>query len=80
MARAYIARDDSRAADQQVRRVLAAVDSLQRFPERGRPGRRLGTREMSVVDTPYIMAYRLLAGEIQILRVMHERQSWPDIL
>jgi toxin ParE1/3/4 len=80
VARAYIARDDSRAADQQVRRVLAAVDSLQRFPERGRPGRRLGTREMSVVDTPYIMAYRLLAGEIQILRVMHERQSWPDIL
>lgn len=79
-ARAYIARDNSRAADEQVMRVLSAIDTLQRFPERGRPGRRVGTREMSVVNTPYIVAYRLLADKIQILRVIHERQSWPDVL
>lgn len=79
-ARDYIARDNPPAADQQVVRVLAAVESLLQFPEVGRPGRREGTRELVVSRTPYIVPYRLRGQSIEILRVLHGRQRWPDTL
>lgn len=79
-ARAYIARDNPPAADRQVERVLAAIAGLLQFPEIGRPGRRAGTRELVVNRTPYVVAYRLRADLIEILRVMHGRQRWPDVL
>jgi len=79
-ARDYIARDNPPAADQQVVRVLAAVESLLQFPEVGRPGRREETRELVVSRTPYIVPYRLRGQFIEILRVLHGRQRWPDTL
>lgn len=79
-ARDYITRDNPRAADRQVQRVLAAVAGLLQFPEIGRPGRREGTRELVIGRTPYIAAYRLAGDTIEILRVMHSRQRWPDYL
>lgn len=77
-ARAYITRDNPAAADRQVRFVLAAVANLLRFPEIGRPGRRTGTRELVINRTPYIAAYRLRGDRIEVLRIIHGRQRWPD--
>jgi addiction module RelE/StbE family toxin len=77
-ARAYIARDNPPAADKQVERVVAAIAGLLQFPEIGRPGRRAETRELVVSRTPYVVAYRLRRDVIEILRVMHGRQRWPD--
>ena len=77
-ARAYIARDNAPAAERQIERVLAAVGSLQQLPDIGRPGRRPGTRELVIDRTPYIAAYRLRGDAIEILRVMHSRQRWPE--
>ncbi len=77
-ARAYIARDNPGAADRQVQLVLAAVGNLLRFPEIGRPGRRMGTRELVINRTPYIAAYRLRGEQIEVLRIMHGRQRWPE--
>jgi toxin ParE1/3/4 len=77
-ARDYIARDNPGAADRQVQRVLAAVNGLLQFPEIARPGRRAGTRELVISRTPYIAAYRLVGDTVEILRVMHSRQRWPD--
>jgi toxin ParE1/3/4 len=79
-ARAYIARDNPPAADKQIERALVAVTGLLQFPEIGRPGRRAGTRELIVNRTSYIVAYRLRRDVIEILRVMHGRQRWPDML
>ena len=53
-----------------------AIDNLRLFPELGRPGRRVGTRELLIGRTPYIVAYRLSGGTIEILRLLHERQQW----
>lgn len=78
-ARAYIAQENPQAAERQVARVLAAVGGLLRFPEIGRPGRRAGTRELVINRTPYIAAYRLRGDTIEILRVIHSRQRWPEI-
>jgi toxin ParE1/3/4 len=79
-ARAYIAQDNPPAADRQVERVLAAVANLLQFPAIGRPGRRAGTRELVISRTPYIVAYRLRGDAIELLRVMHSRQRWPESL
>jgi toxin ParE1/3/4 len=79
-ARAFIARENPSAADRQMERVFAAVATLLQFPEIGRSGRREGTRELVIGRTPYIAAYRLRGDRIEILRVLHERQRWPDTL
>lgn len=79
-ARAYIARDKPSAADKQVERILIAVQGLLGFPESGRPGRRTGTRELVVGKTPYIVPYRVRGETIEVLRVMHGRQIWPEVL
>lgn len=78
--RAYIATDNLPAADRQIERVLAAVGGLLRFPEFGRPGRRPATRELVVGRTAYLVAYRVRGDSIEILRVLHGRQRWPDSL
>ncbi len=77
-ARAYIAAQQPDAAEHQIVRVLNAVESLARFPELGRSGRRAETRELVVGRTPYLVAYRLRGEIIEILRVLHGRQRWPD--
>ena len=51
---------------------------LKDFPEMGRPGRVDGTRELIVQRTPFLLAYRISANEIRILRVLHGAQMWPD--
>ncbi len=79
-ARAFIALDSPSAAKTQVETVLAAVEALARHPELGRPGRRAGTRELVITTTPFIVPYRPRADVIEILRVLHGRQRWPDPL
>jgi toxin ParE1/3/4 len=77
-ARHYIAVDDPGAARQQIERILNAVMGLAQFPDRGRPGRRAGTRELVMVRTPFIVAYRVRGDAIDILRVLHGRRRWTD--
>jgi toxin ParE1/3/4 len=58
--------------------VRAAGDALATLPERGRPGRWPGTRELVIARTPFVLAYRLADGTVQILRVLHGRRAWPE--
>jgi toxin ParE1/3/4 len=44
----------------------------------GRPGRVKGTRELVIVGTPYIVAYRIKGDAVQVLRVLHGAQKWPQ--
>jgi len=76
--RAHIARDRPEAAERQVERILAAAARLAQFPDIGRPGRRAGTRELVVSQTPYLMPYRVRGERVEVLRVLHGRQRWPD--
>ncbi len=76
--RAYISQDNLPAAERQV--VLAAAAGLARFPDIGRPGRRSGTRELVVGRTPYLVPYRVRGELVEVLRVLHGRQRWPDAL
>jgi toxin ParE1/3/4 len=60
-----------------MQRVFSLVDRLADFPALGRPGRVPGTREVVVHATPYIVIYRELGGEVQVLRVLHGAQRGP---
>jgi toxin ParE1/3/4 len=76
----YIARYNSKAAAAIVQAIHEAVNQLQPFPALGRPGRVIGTRELVISGTPYIVPYRVRNDEIQILRVFHGARKWPSKL
>jgi plasmid stabilization system protein ParE len=74
----YIAADDAAAARLVVARVLEAVGQLADQPGLGRPGRVPGTRELVVLNTRYIVPYRVRGEEVQILRVFHTSRRPPQ--
>jgi len=78
--RQYIADRDPRAANKVASSILAAIVKLRHVPAAGRPGRIAGTRELVVVDAPYIVAYRVRDGILEVLRVMHTARRWPTKL
>ena len=73
----YISQDNPQAANRIVSRLWTAVQSLAEQPKMGRPGRVYGTRELVVSDTPFVVPYRVVSSEIQILRVLHGARDWP---
>jgi addiction module RelE/StbE family toxin len=76
--RDYIAQDNPSAARKVANRIKESVNRLTGFPLSGRIGRLLGTREMVIPGTSYIVAYTLQSEEIQIAAVLHGRQNWPE--
>lgn len=70
----------SEASAETAVRLLTAIrfraEFLVDFPRGGRP-RRGDTRILRVLETPYLIHYRItLDMGVQVLRVYHERQDW----
>jgi toxin ParE1/3/4 len=76
--RTYIARDNPSAAADIAQRIRNAVKILGDYPAAGRAGRVPNTRELVVAGTPYILPYRVRAESVEILRVLHGAQQWPE--
>ena len=76
----FVARDNPNAADRIVMRIVEAVDKLRDHPHLGRSGRIAGTRELVIADTPYVVPYRVVDDDVQILAVIHGARRWPDTL
>jgi addiction module RelE/StbE family toxin len=71
----YIANDNPRAASRMAVEIVAACDRLEMFPERGRPGLRRGTRELTTV-WPYVIVYRIRGSRgVEIVSIWHGRQE-----
>jgi toxin ParE1/3/4 len=78
-AHAYVASDNPRAADKLVLQITETVKHLGMHPRAGREARVKDTRELAIVGTPYIVAYRInREREIQVLAVLHGKRRWPD--
>ena len=75
--RAYVARENPRAAARTATTLLAAVDRLAKLPNLGRPGRVSGTRELVVPGTRYVIPYRVRGERVEIIAVFDGRQRWP---
>ena len=74
----FVGSDNGAAADKIIRRTFSAIEQLQRHPSLGRPGRVPGTRELVIIGTPYIVSYRSIRQEIQILAIVHGARRWPE--
>lgn len=74
----FIATDHPVAAVEQGNEIESQVTMLLYTPDIGRPDRTKGTRELVVVRTPYIAAYRVKGHSIRILRILHGARCWPE--
>ena len=79
--RTFLDAHNPAAAVRLVQRIVLLVETqLPAHPESGRPGRVAGTRELVVTRTPFIVAYRLRRGAVEVIRVLHHARRWPDAL
>lgn len=74
----YIFQDSPIVALGVIDRIQDGVKRLGQFPEMGREGRILGTRELVIANTSHIVAYRLKSGNVEILAIIHAARKWPD--
>jgi toxin ParE1/3/4 len=66
----YVARFNRRAAEDLAQELVDAGDSLENFPQRGRPVPGTNLREWTLVY-PYIIRYRIAGDDVRILRMRH---------
>ena len=58
-------------------RVYDAPTALLTFPNRGRPGKKEGTRELVLAPLPYIVVYTVRGNVVFVVRILHGAQKWP---
>jgi addiction module RelE/StbE family toxin len=77
--RDYIAHDSPRYAELVLRRLVAAVDRLETFPESGRvvPERDAGDLR-EIIVRPYRIVYRLRPGVAEIVTVFRASRLFRD--
>jgi toxin ParE1/3/4 len=74
-----IRKDNPAAAERVIRTIYEGCAALVMFPERGRPGRIKGRRELVFAPLPYIAVYRVKERQqvVEISRIYHGAQNWP---
>jgi len=77
IASASVAEFGETVAHRTMRRLDESAQGLLAYAERGRPGRRRGTRELVVPSTPFLIAYRVTSDSIDVLAVLHGARRWP---
>ncbi len=60
-----------------IREICEAVFALRIYPNRGRPGKKSGTRELVLPALPYIVVYKVTGDVLHIARILHGAQQWP---
>ena len=73
----YIAHDNPIAADA-AESTWETASRLEQHPYGRRPGRLEGTRELLVPRPPYVIRYRIKTETVEILRIHHTAQRWPE--
>ena len=76
----HIAQDNVSAAFDVLSEIEHQVGQLEDHPKLGRIGRVKGTRELVISRTPYIVAYRIDANLVTVVRVLHGAREWPAAL
>ncbi len=74
----FIARDNALAAAKTVAAILDQAEALATHPHLGRAGRIAGARELVVAQTPFVVPYRVVEDDVQILAVFHGARRWPE--
>jgi addiction module RelE/StbE family toxin len=64
-------------AESTLERIYAGAKSLKQFPEKGRPGRKGGTRELVLPRLPHVIVYSVDQNFVHLIRILHGSQEWP---
>lgn len=59
------------------RAIYHVIGTLNKFPNRGRPGKKPGTRELVIPSLPYIVVYEVSKDCVHVVRILHGAQQWP---
>lgn len=76
--RCYAEREQPGSAREVGQSIRAAVARLAQYPELGRQGRVVGTRELVIPRLPFVVAYRVKASHVDILAILHGARKWPS--
>jgi toxin ParE1/3/4 len=76
--RSYLAQNHPRAGPQVAARLLESVDRLAAYPHIGPSGRAIGTRELVVSGTPYVIPYRVTEDWLQLIAVFSRQTGVAD--
>lgn len=60
-----------------IREVYDTASSLKNFANRGRAGKKAGTRELVMPALPYVIVYDVRGDTVYIVRILHSSQDWP---
>lgn len=73
---AFLAEKSTRAALRTVDALIEAVESLDQFPNRGRPERGVGRRELVLRHgrDGYVIRYRVTPEAVIVTRIFHGRE------
>ena len=76
----YLADQEPAAAARTYQLINDRVSLLADYPGLGRPGRVVGTRELVIAQTPYVVAYTVdqTVEAVVVLRVLHGAREWPQ--
>jgi plasmid stabilization system protein ParE len=70
----------AKAALEIISMILQSFELLEQFPGSGRPSGMPDVRELVLGHYPFIAPYRFSHGQVQVLRVLHQRsersQDW----
>lgn len=75
-----IARDDPGAATGMVERIIAAAARLAEFPFSAPARPEIGPEVRSVVVSRYLVLYRVIGGEVLVVRVVHGARDITGLL
>ncbi len=64
------------AAKNVIAKILSGIEQVRVFPELGRAGRVVGTRELVISTSPFFVVYREKKGAIEILAILHQSRKW----
>lgn len=56
-------------------KLYDGIRSLKELPNRGRPGREEGARELLFSPLPYIVVYRVKHRSVEVLRIFHAARN-----
>lgn len=73
----YLLANTPMHAERLLRALYDAPVALLTHPNRGRPGRKDGTRELVMSPLPYILVYTVRRDVVFVVRLLHGAQQWP---
>jgi len=75
----YISKDDISAAHKMVERIFKKVETLSKFPERGRKVPEVNREEIrEVFENEYRIIYRVESKKVFVLSIRNFKQLLPD--